>query len=104
MNGKLSFHEMQKAIAMFRQKRIKDFKLVYPPLPRTHVPSSSSHAKYSSIINGTKNNLITKTSRRNLDNVGPASMFKFMEGKSNAEVTQQVPFFRLKICSTFKNI
>jgi hypothetical protein len=90
MNGKLIFHDVQKAILFFRQKRIKDFKLVYPPLSMTAASSSSSHAKSSS--HSTDYNLMTKTRRNklNLDNVAPASMFQYMEGNSNAEVTQQV--------------
>jgi hypothetical protein len=63
--------------------------LVYPPLS-TLAASSSSHAKSSPIHDY---NLITKTRRRDLGNVAPASMFKFMEGNSNAEVTQQVHEF-----------
>jgi hypothetical protein len=83
-DGTMSFHDMQEAINIFRQTRIINFKLMYPPLGK--VPSAPT------ISSSTRNNsaeTISKIKRRDVENVVPASMFKKMEGLSNAEIIEQ---------------
>jgi hypothetical protein len=80
--GKLSFHELQKTVEAYRAKRIKDFKLVYPPLAarpsfdedRKPLPRSKPPRKLDMKIIAT---------------VAPLTMFQHGIGKSDAEVVFQ---------------
>ena len=81
--NKLSFHAIQKTVEAFRYKRIKDFKLVYPPL--AVLPSSFDddrkalpHSKPS-----------RKIDKKIMATVAPLTMFQRDIGLSNAEVVFQ---------------
>ena len=100
-NGKLNFHDIQNAINSFRKRRISNMKLLNPPVLRrdsSSNSSSSSSAKravynhVSGIGNGynrSRGDLLTR--RRDMTNIAPSSMFRKMDGFSNAEITDEVP-------------
>ncbi len=80
-DGKLSFHEVQKALLQFRKNRIKEYKLVFPSLK-----------KPSQIKDDISRTIKSKSKRRQArvsSVVAPPSMFIHDDGKSNVEVVDQ---------------
>lgn len=81
--GYLSFHEIQKTVEAYREKRIKDFKLVYPPLATR--PSSFDEDRKSL----PKSKPPKKLDMKVIATVAPLTMFQKGMGKSDAEVVFQ---------------
>ena len=82
-HGKLSFHEIQKTVQAYRYRRIKEFKLVYPPLATR--PSSFDEDRQSL----TKSKPPKKLDQKVLATVAPLTMFQHDVGLSDAEVVFQ---------------
>ena len=80
-DGKLSFHDMQKAVLAYRLERVKQYKLVYPNLS-----SDNSTESTGTIKNSTEKKMkrFTKVSTA----VAPTSLFMKNKGETNSDVVQ----------------
>ena len=101
--GKLHFHNIQNAINSYREDRIEKMKLINPSLsPKKkssdHTNASPPTEKNSPHTNTGKdsNNLLKGSKigntvrKRDMTNIAPESMFKKMEGFSNAQIVAEV--------------
>ena len=100
--GKLHFHNIQNAINSYREDRIEKMKLINPSL--SPKKKSSDHTNTNSSPHGDKNthtpgkdSNLSKGSKvgntirkRDMTNIAPESMFKKMEGFSNAQIVAEV--------------
>lgn len=97
-DGLLSFHEIQKEVATFREHRIKEYKLMYPSIAAKPEPFAFE----------TKCGALTKRhqkrSARVSTSVAPATMFLHMKGQTNSEVLDTTNKYLNKFASKITDL
>jgi hypothetical protein len=111
--GYVSFHEVQKALMLYRKTRVKEYKLVFPSIAGGNQSKNKNKNKSDDITmdmtlskrqTSMKKSKKKKKISRVSDIVAPKTMFQYNEGQNNVEIVDTTNKLLCKYASVLNEL